>query len=142
MVLDYYESDKNICRTVIDEGASTCVMSITCWKAIGSPPLTGSHNTLKAFDSFGFKPYGVLLSLPIMLEGKTVNVEVEVFDAPLDYNLLLDRSWIDSMPIVVSTLFCVVRFPHQGKVFTVDQLAFFHSDARTDNVPFIANPPP
>jgi hypothetical protein len=23
-------SDKNICRTVIDEGASTCVMSITC----------------------------------------------------------------------------------------------------------------
>jgi hypothetical protein len=26
---------KNICRTVIDEGASTCVMSVTCWKAIG-----------------------------------------------------------------------------------------------------------
>jgi hypothetical protein len=23
-------SDKNICRTIIDEGASTCVMSITC----------------------------------------------------------------------------------------------------------------
>jgi hypothetical protein len=135
-------SDKNICRTVIDEGASTCVMSITCWKAIGSPPLTESHNMLKAFNGSGFKPYGVLPSLPIMLEGKMVQVEVEVFDAPLDYNLLLGRSWIDSMRTVVSTLFHVVRFPHQGKVVIVDQLAFFHSDTRTGNVPFIANPPP
>jgi len=32
-------SDKKICRTIIDEGASMCVMSITCWKAIYSPPL-------------------------------------------------------------------------------------------------------
>jgi hypothetical protein len=77
-------SDKNICRTVIDEDASTCVMSITCWKAISSPPLTESHNTLIAFNGSGFKPYDVLPSLPITLEGKTVNVEVEVFDAPLD----------------------------------------------------------
>jgi hypothetical protein len=63
-------SDKNICRSVTDEGSSTCVMSITCWKAISSPPLTASHNTLKAFNGSGFKPYGVLPSLPIMLEGK------------------------------------------------------------------------
>jgi hypothetical protein len=45
------------------------------------------------------------------------------------------------MRVVVSTLICVMCFPHQGKVVTVDQLAFFHSDARTNNVPFIANPP-
>jgi hypothetical protein len=32
--------NKNICRTIIDEGDSTCIMSITCWKAIGSPSLT------------------------------------------------------------------------------------------------------
>jgi hypothetical protein len=85
-------SNKKICRTVIDEGASTCVMSVTCWKSIGSPPLTESHNMLKAFNDSSFKPYDVLPSLPITLEGKTVNVEEEVFDAPLDYNLLLGRS--------------------------------------------------
>jgi hypothetical protein len=39
-------ADKRICRTVVDEGASTCVMSFPCWKAIGSPPLTESQNTL------------------------------------------------------------------------------------------------
>jgi hypothetical protein len=52
--------EKNICRTVIDAGASTCVMSLACWKAISSPPLKKSQNTLKAFNGFGFKPYGVL----------------------------------------------------------------------------------
>jgi hypothetical protein len=135
-------ANKNICRTFIDEGASTCVMSIACWKAIGSPPLTKSHNTLKSFNGFGFKPYGVLPSFPITLEGKTVSVEVEVFDSPLNYNILLGRSSIDSMCAFLSTLFRIVRFPHQGKVVTVDQLAFFNSDTRTKNVPFIAKTPP
>jgi hypothetical protein len=111
------------------------------WKAIGSPPLNESHNTLKSFNGSGFKPHGVLPSFPIMLEGKTIQVEVEVFDTPLDYNIFLDRSWIDSMRAVVSTLFHVVRFPHQGKVITIDQLAFFNSNTHTGNVPFIAKIP-
>jgi hypothetical protein len=95
--------NKNICQTVIDGGASTCVMYVTCWKSIGSPTLTKSHNTLEDFNGIGFKPYGVLPSLSIMLEGKVVTIEVEVFDAPLDYNLLLGCSWIDSMCAVFST---------------------------------------
>jgi hypothetical protein len=133
--------NKNIYRTVIDVGALTCVMFVTCWEPIGSPSLAESHNTLKAFNSTSFKPYGVLPSLSITLEGKSVNVMVEVFDAPLDYNLLLGHSWIDSMHAVVSTLFQVLHFPHQGKVVTVDQLAFFNFDYRTRNVYFISKTP-
>jgi hypothetical protein len=30
----------NICRIIINKGASMCVMFFTCWKAIGSPLLT------------------------------------------------------------------------------------------------------
>jgi hypothetical protein len=67
-------------------------MSFSCWKAIGSPSLNESQNTLKAFNGSSFKPYGVLPSLPITLVGKTVQVELEVFDAPLDYNLFLGHS--------------------------------------------------
>jgi hypothetical protein len=85
-------SNKNICQTVIDEGTSTCVMSLSCWKAISSPSFNESRNTLKAFNGSGFNPYGVLPLLLVTLEGKIVQVEVEVFDAPLDYNLLLGRS--------------------------------------------------
>jgi hypothetical protein len=115
-----------------------CVMSISYWKAINSPPLTESHNTLKAFNGSRFKLYNVLPSLSITLEGKSVNVEVEVFDETLDYNLLLGHSWIDVMHTIVSTLFHVLRFPHQGKVIAIDQLAFFNSDTHNSNVPFIA----
>jgi hypothetical protein len=46
------------------------------------------------------------------------------------------------MHTVVSTLFRVVHFPHQGKVVTVDQLAFFNFDTHTGNVPFITKTPP
>jgi hypothetical protein len=116
-------------------------MYINFLKAIFSPTLTKSHNTLKDFNSTGFKPYGVIPSLSIMLEGKAVNVEVEVFDAPLDYNLLLGRRWIDSMHTVVSTLFRVLYFPHQEKVIAVNQLAFFNSDSCTSNIPLILKTP-
>ena len=82
----------NIHRTVIDEGASTCVMSLTCWKALKCPELVPSSQLLKAFDGHTFKPHGIIPAFPIELGGKTVSVEVEVVDAPIDYNLLLGWS--------------------------------------------------
>jgi hypothetical protein len=48
----------------------------------------------------------------------------------------------DSICVVVYTLFRVIRFPHQGKFFMVDHLAFFSSDSHTSNVPFIEKTPP
>ena len=41
---------KKVFRTVLDEGASTLVLSLSCWKYIGSPELITSPTTLKAFD--------------------------------------------------------------------------------------------
>jgi hypothetical protein len=117
-------------------------MYVTFWKDIGSRALTESHSTLKAFNGIRFKPYSFIPSLSITLEGKSLNVEVEVFDAPLYYNLLLGRSWFDSMREVVSTIFYVSHFPHQGKVLIVNQLAFFNSDLCTRNVPFISKTHP
>jgi hypothetical protein len=91
------------------------------------------------FDDRGFKPYGVISALPIVLEGKTVTVEVEIVDAPLDYNILLGCNWIYVMFVVVSTLFYVLHFPHQGKLVTVYQLSYFNFDSRIGSVPFIEN---
>ena len=42
--------EKKVFRTVLDEGASTLVLSLSCWKDIGSPDLVTSPTTLKAFD--------------------------------------------------------------------------------------------
>jgi hypothetical protein len=37
-------------RCIIDEGASTCIMSKTVWKKLGSPKLIPSAITLRAYD--------------------------------------------------------------------------------------------
>jgi hypothetical protein len=83
---------RNIFHTVVDEDASTCVMSLACWKAIGQPELSPSPTLLTAFNGRSFRPHGIIPSFPMQLGGKTVCIEVEVVDAPLDYNLLLGRS--------------------------------------------------
>jgi hypothetical protein len=31
---------RNIFRTMVDEGTSTCIMSLACWKDIGQPELS------------------------------------------------------------------------------------------------------
>jgi hypothetical protein len=99
---------------VVDEGASTCVMSLACWKAIGQPVLSLSPTLLTSFDGRSFRPHGIIPSFPVQLGGKTMCVEVEVVDAPLDYNLLLGRSWTYAMHAVVATVFWVLLFPHEG----------------------------
>ena len=133
----------NIHRAIVDEGASTCVMSSACWKAIGSPALSSSPNALEAIDGRESKPLGVPESLPITLQGKIVNVEVEVVDAKLNYNILLSHSWTDAMLCVSSTLFQLLKFPHEGKIITLDQFYFFTSSSE-NNVHYgdqIHNPP-
>ena len=79
---------------------------------------------LKAFDGHVFKPHGIVPSFPVTLGGKTMNVEVEVVDAPIDYNLLLGQSWTYAMEVVPSSYFRCIKFPHEGKLVTIDQLSF------------------
>ena len=107
-------------RTIIDEGASTCIMSIQCWRSLGSPTLNQFPMILKAFDGRGFHPFGILQDLSIGVKGKTVNLDVEVVDAPLDYNLLLGRSWSYAMTTIVSLVFRLIKFPHNGNIITID----------------------
>lgn len=77
---------------MLDEGATTSIMSYSCWQALGSPMLATSQTVLKAFDGHLFSPHGILTTFPIELGVKTITVEVEVANAPLDYNLLLGCS--------------------------------------------------
>jgi hypothetical protein len=53
---------QNIFLTMVDEGVSTCVMSLVFWKAIGQPIFFLSPTLLTAFDGHSFKPHGIILS--------------------------------------------------------------------------------
>jgi hypothetical protein len=115
---------QNIFCTVVDEGASTCMMSLAYWKAIGQLVLSPSPTLLTTFNGCSYRPNGIIPSFPMQLGGKTMCVEVEVVDASLDYNLLLGRSWTYAMQSVVMTVFWVLLFPHKGRIMTIDQLSF------------------
>jgi hypothetical protein len=120
--VDY--SKYTIKHAVVDEGTATCVMSLVFWKALGSSTLSKSSNMLTTFDGHSFFPHGILPSFSVQLGGKTVEVEVEVVDAPLYYNLFLGCNWTYAMIVVVSSVFHTLCFPHEGKIVMIDQLSF------------------
>ena len=82
---------------------------------------------LKAFDGHVFNHHGIVPAFPITLGGKTVDLDVEVVDALIDYNLLLGRSWTYAMEVVPSYYFRCIKFFHEGKVVTIDQLSFYNA---------------
>ena len=112
--------NNTIKRTLIDEGTTASVMSLSCWKGLGSPELSQSATMLTVFDGRSFRPHEILPSLKVQLGGKTIAIEVKVVDAPLDYNLLLGQNWMYSMQAVASSLFRVVCFPFNRKIVIVD----------------------
>jgi hypothetical protein len=48
--VDVVVHNQQIHRTILNEGASTCVMSLACWKGLKSPTLEKSPMMLLAFD--------------------------------------------------------------------------------------------
>ena len=77
-------------------------MFISCWKYLGSLDLVPSKTLLTAFDGISFRTHGIFLYFDIKLTIKIVSVQIEFVDAPLDYNLLLRRSWAYAMCTTLS----------------------------------------
>jgi hypothetical protein len=95
---------------------------------------------LKAFDENCFHPRRLLQYFILTLKGKTISVNIKVVDVPMDYNLLLGHSCFYEMIFIASSIFHILRFPHQGKIIIVDQLnyitPYLHNFA-ANNVPFV-----
>ena len=114
----------NIYRCIVDEGASTSILSSSVWKVLGSPELVSSSHELLAFDRCPSEYLGVLPQLPISFGGKTVLVDVIVVQGSLDFNMILGRDYVYVMNDMVSTLFRAMHFPHNGSIVTINQLCF------------------
>ena len=123
-------SARRILRTIVDEGAYVSILSSTTWQALGSPQLVPITDQILAFNRRPTAPLGIFPLFPITLGGKTVCINVMVVQGPLDFNLLLGRDYVYAMKAIVSTLFIVMHFPHDGKTMTIDQLSFVTPDHR------------
>jgi hypothetical protein len=115
---------RDIPQTLIDEGSSISILSSFAWQAFDCPPLAPVTQNLLAFNRRTSQPLGTLPQFPVTLGGKTVFIDVMVVQDPLDFSLLLGRDYVYAMKAIVSTLFRVISFPHDGRVVTVDQLSF------------------
>jgi hypothetical protein len=127
---------------VVDYGASTCVMSLSCWKDIGSPKLTPYPTFLTAFDGHSFQPRGLVPSCSVTLGGNSICMEFEVFDPLLNYNLLLGRSWTYSITTVILKVFWIIFFPHEERIVTNDQVESNLSNVAANHgtiIPWIEN---
>ena len=72
-----------------------------------------------------------------MLGENTVLIDIEVVNTQLDYNLLLGRSYMYAMQAVTSTVFCLMMFPHEWNIVTVDQLTYHDLQGLTTPFNFI-----
>ena len=138
-------SKYTIKHAVVDEGIATCVMSLVCWKALSSSTLSKSSNMLTYFDGHSFLPHGILPTFLVQLGGKTVEVDVDVVYAPLDYNLLLGRNWTYAMTAIISSIFCTLFFSHDGNIMTIDEFSFVYASPNSSVgllIPMIDNSQP
>lgn len=46
--------------------------------------------------------------------------DIEVMDAPLDYNIILGCIYTYAMLALTSAVHCKMLFPHNGKIITID----------------------
>ena len=91
---------------------------------------------LIGFDKGTSRPLGILPNVPITLRGKNIQMNVMVVQGPLDYNILLGRDYIYCMGAIVSSLFRVMCFLHEGRVVKlVDQLSFPGSYRENSHIP-------
>ena len=106
--------------TIIDEVTSMSILSSTAWQALGSLPLLPVTQNLLDFNRGTSQPLGILPQLPITLGGKVIYLNVMVVPGSLDYNLLLGLNYVYDMGAIVSTLFRVICFLHEGRIVTVE----------------------
>jgi hypothetical protein len=59
-------------------------------------------------------------------------IDVMVVQEPIDFNLILDKDYVYAMKAIVSTLFCVISFPHNGRMVTINQLSCVGLDLITN----------
>ena len=53
-----------------------------------------------------------------------VLIDIKVLDAQLDYNILLEWSYMYAMSSIASSVFQIMMFPHEDLIITIDQLTY------------------
>jgi hypothetical protein len=72
----FFVHNQHIHHSILDEGASTCFISLSYCKGHKSPGLNQYPTMLKEFDGKYFRTHALLQSLSIQLGGKNISIDV------------------------------------------------------------------
>ena len=86
---------------------------------------------LGALNRILYSSINILPDLPIELGGKTFFITIIVMPSLVDYNILLERDYIYAIQVVVSSLFWIMTFPHEGCIITIDKLSYYDLSSHT-----------
>jgi hypothetical protein len=111
-------------------------MSKVVWQKLDSPELVPSAITLRAYGGQPSSLECLFQNVLVELGGKTILIDIEVIDAPLDYNILFGCSYMYAMKAVASSVFRMMMSPHNGNVVTINQLTHYEPNhsANIDNI--------
>jgi hypothetical protein len=123
-----HDCGRDIPQMLIEEGKFVSILFSISWKSLGYPQLVSVTQNMLAFNRRTSHTLRVLPHFPITLRGKNFFIHVMVVQDPLDFYLLLGRDYIYAMKSIMSTLFCLISFPHNGRIMTIDQLSFIGHD--------------
>jgi hypothetical protein len=119
---------------LIEKGLSISILFSISWQDLGYPQFVPVTQNLLNFNRRTSQPLGTLPQFPMNLVGKTIFIDIMVVQDPLDLDLLLGRDYVYSMKAIVSNIFCVISFPHDGRMVTVDQLSFVGLDLTVNSM--------
>jgi hypothetical protein len=119
---------QDVPQTLIDKVSSVSILYSLAWQDLGYPHLISITQTPFSFNRRTDQPLGILPHFPVTLGGKIIIIDVMVVQDPLDFDLLLGQAYVYAMKDIVSTLFCVIYFPRDGRVVTIDQILFVGPD--------------
>jgi hypothetical protein len=91
---------------------------------------------LRAYDGQPSSPEGLFQNVPIELGGKTILIDIEVIDSPLDYNILFGHSYMYAMKAVASSVYRTMMFPYNRKIITINQVSHYEPNhsSNIDNI--------
>ena len=79
-------------------------MATSFWKHLVSPDLSPSTITLREWDGHPSHPLGMYCNFPVIVVGKTIYIDIEVINAPLDYNIIFGHRYTYEISNVPSSI--------------------------------------
>lgn len=71
------------------------------------------------------QPLGMYRNCPVTVGGNIICIDIEVLNAPLDYNILLGHSNTYTISAILSVIHNNMCFPHNGNILIFDQLTYY-----------------